>query len=138
MLLAMQTPIRSHRDLRIYQAAFALQQEIFKTTRPFPPEERYSLTDQIRRSSRSIGANLAEAWTKRRFSAHFLSKLTDVDGEANETWHWLETACACGYLDDNQVSQLLAQLESICRMLGRMMQEADAFVPPRAGKAATS
>lgn len=66
MLPAVQTPIRSHRDLRIYQAAFALQQEIFKTTRTFPPEERYSLTDQIRRSSRSIGANLAEAWAPPR------------------------------------------------------------------------
>jgi four helix bundle protein len=73
---------------------------------------------------------------KRRFPAHFLSKLTDVDGEAGETWHWLETAHACGYLDDRQVSQLLAQLESTCRMLGRMMQEADTFVPPRTGKAA--
>jgi len=136
MLLGMETPIRSYRDLRIYQAAFALQQEIFKATRMFPPDERYSLTDQIRRSSRSIGANLAEAWAKRRYSAHFLSKLTDVDGEAGETWHWLETARACDYLNDREVSQLLGNLESVCRMLGRMMQEVDAFVPPRSGKSA--
>jgi len=134
MFHGMETSIRSYRDLRIYQAAFVLQQEIFKVTRTFPPEERYSLTDQIRRSSRSIGANLAEAWAKRRFSAHFLSKLTDVDGEASETWHWLETARACDYLGDKEASELLGQLDSICRMLGRMLQQVDAFVPPRGGK----
>lgn len=134
----METAIRSYRDLRIYQAAFALQQEIFRATRSFPPEEKYSLTDQIRRSSRSIGANLAEAWAKRRFAAHFLSKLTDVDGEAGETWHWLETARACEYLDDNETARLLDQLESVCRMLGRMMKEADTFVPSGVGKTGTS
>ncbi|MDD2762813.1 MAG: four helix bundle protein [Opitutaceae bacterium] len=73
---------------------------------------------------------------KRRFSAHFISKLTDVDGEASETWHWLETARACGYLGNELTAQLLAELDGICRMLGRMMQEADTFVPPRSGKAA--
>lgn len=131
----MDTTIRSYRDLRIYQAAFSLQQKIFEATRTFPPIEQYSLTDQARRSSRSIGANLAEAWAKRRFSAHFMSKLTDVDGEAGETWHWLETARSCGYLGNDLAAQLLVELDSICRMLGRMMQEADTFVPPRRGKA---
>jgi four helix bundle protein len=74
--------------------------------------------------------------TERRFPAHFLSKLTDVDGEASETWHWLETANACGYLDEVRKAQLIAQLEGVCRMLGRMMHKADTFVPPRTGKAA--
>ncbi|MGA2446129.1 MAG: four helix bundle protein [Opitutaceae bacterium] len=133
----METTIQSYRDLRIYQAAFALQQEIFKATHSFPAEERYSLTDQLRRSSRSMGANLAEAWAKRRFPAHFLSKLTDVDGEASETWHWLETANACGYLDEVRKAQLITQLEDVCRMLGRMMHKADTFVPLGARKTGT-
>src|SRR5579864_6466642 len=73
--------ISSFKDLRVYQAAFQLQQAIFETTRAFPSEERYALTDQIRRSARSIGANLAEAWQKRQYPAHFVSKLSDADGE---------------------------------------------------------
>ena len=71
--------ISSFRDLRVYQLAFELQQELFEVSKAFPPEERYALTDQIRRASRSIGANLAEAWQKRRYVAHFVSKLTDAD-----------------------------------------------------------
>ena len=82
--------IRSFRDLRVYQISFSLQQEIFEKSKDFPKEELYSLTDQIRRSSRSIGANLAEAWQKRRYVAHFVSKLSDSDGEQAETQHWLE------------------------------------------------
>jgi len=73
--------IRSFRDLRVYQVSFALQQEIFEKSKAFPKEELFSLTDQIRRSSRSIGANQAEAWHKRRYVAHFVSKLSDSDGE---------------------------------------------------------
>jgi four helix bundle protein len=78
---------KSFRDLDVYKAAFKLQQLVFQASRKWPAEERYSLTDQIRRSSRSIGANLAEAWSKRRYPAHFLSKLTDADGEFQETLH---------------------------------------------------
>lgn len=78
---------QSFREMEVYQEAFRLQQEIFEITKRLPVEERYSLTDQICRSSRSIGANLAESWAKRRYPAHFLSKLTDADGELQETFH---------------------------------------------------
>ena len=90
--------IRSFRDLKVYQFSFSLQQEIFEKSKYFPKEELFSLTDQIRRSSRSIGANQAEAWHKRRYRAHFVSKLTDSDGEQAETQHWLDTALECKYI----------------------------------------
>jgi four helix bundle protein len=98
--------ILSFRDLRVYQLAFDLQQEIFALSKGFPVEERYSLTDQIRRSSRSVGANIAEAWQKRRYVAHFVSKLTDADGEQAETQHWLDTAGACEYLSPTRSKPL--------------------------------
>ena len=79
--------IRSFHDLRAYKAAFELQQMIFKVTKSWPSEERYALTDQVRRSSRSIGANISEAWAKRKYPAHFVSKLSDADGELQETSH---------------------------------------------------
>ena len=85
----------SVRELEVYQAAFGLQQALFEASKMFPKEEMYSLTDQIRRSSRSVGSNLAEGWAKRRYPAHFLAKLTDADGELQETLHWLATAEAC-------------------------------------------
>jgi four helix bundle protein len=88
----MSEKISSFRDLRVYKLAFEVQQEIFEISKGFPVEERYALADQIRRASRSIGANLAEAWQKRRYVAHFVSKLTDADGEQAETQHWLDTA----------------------------------------------
>jgi four helix bundle protein len=91
----MSEKILRFKDLRVYQLAFALQQEIFEISKRFPAEERYALTDQIRRASRSIGANIAEAWQKRRYVAHFISKLTDADGEQAESQHWLNTAMAC-------------------------------------------
>src|SRR5437870_9588300 len=81
----MSEKMSSFKDLRVYNLAFGLQQEIFQTSKRFPAEERYALTDQVRRASRSIGANLAEAWQKRRYVAHFVSKLTDADGEQAET-----------------------------------------------------
>jgi len=87
--------IESFRDLEVYKKAFALQQDIFELTKSFPKEELYSLTDQIRRSSRSVGSNIAEAWQKRRYIQHFVSKLSDSDGEQAETQHWLDTAFAC-------------------------------------------
>jgi len=88
----MGTLAKNFKELEVCQASFLLQQEIFSLTKRWPPEERYALTDQIRRSIRSIGANLAESWAKRRYPAHFLSKLTDADGELQETMHWLDTA----------------------------------------------
>jgi four helix bundle protein len=86
-------------DLIVYQKARELALQIFKLSSEFPREEMYSLTDQLRRSSRSVGAQIAEAWAKRRYSRHFISKLTDADGEAHETQHWLDTAVDCGYLN---------------------------------------
>lgn len=83
------------RDLEVYRVAFDMQQAVFELSKAFPREEMYSLMDQIRRSSRSIGANISEAWAKRRYPAHFVSKLSDADGEMEETVHWIETAFAC-------------------------------------------
>lgn len=118
---------RSFKELEVYQASFSLQQDIFSLTKGWPPEERYALTDQIRRSVRSIGANIAESWAKRRYPAHFLSKLTDADGELQETLHWLDTAYACEYLSDSQHADSLARLEAIGRMLGGMIAEHGSF-----------
>ena len=115
--------IESYRQLQVYKKAFMLQQEIFKLTKSFPKEENYSLTDQIRRSSRSIGANVSEAWAKRRYPAHFVSKLTDSLGEQAETEHWLATSLACGYLSETTYSELLDLCQEIGRMLGRMIQQ---------------
>src|ERR1041385_7674593 len=96
-------------DLEVYQEAFRLQQEVFEMTKRLPPEERYSLTDQIRRSSRAIGANIAESWAKRKYPAHFLSKLTDADGELQETVHWLASTAACSYVGEAEIQRLNQQ-----------------------------
>ncbi len=118
---------QSFRDLIVYKKSRQLQQEIFKLTRSFPKDETYSLSDQIRRSSRSIGANLAEAWAKRRYEKHFISKLTDSDGEQMETQHWIETALDCEYIDQKVSAQLLEKCLEIGRMLGGMMEKAELF-----------
>ena len=119
--------ILSFRELRVYQAAFALQQRVFEITKRFPKDELYSLTDQFRRSSRSVGANIAEAWQRRRHAAHFLSKLSDADGEQAETQHWIDTALACGYINQAMRDALLAQCTEVGRMLGRMMATPEKF-----------
>lgn len=115
------------RELEVYEDAFALQQAIFGETTRFQKEERYSLVDQIRRSSRSIGANLSEAWAKRRYPAHFLSKLTDADGELQETLHWLTTAETCGDLEPELGSRLQEQAVAVGRQLGSMMKCHESF-----------
>src|SRR5689334_21111396 len=89
---------RRHTDLEVYKKAFAIAMKVFAVTKDFPREERYSLTDQIRRSSRSVGANLAEAWRKRRYEASFAHKLSDSEAEVAETQTWLQFAVECGYL----------------------------------------
>ncbi len=119
--------IRGFRDLKVYQKAFALQQEIFLISKGFPKEELFSLTDQIRRSSRSVGANLAEAWHKRRYVAHFVGKLSDSDGEQAETQHWLDTAQACKYITEDTYVNLMDQCKEIGRMLGKMMANPEPF-----------
>jgi four helix bundle protein len=101
--------------------------EIFEVTKTFPPQEKYALTSQIRRSSRSVCLNLREAWAKRRYEAHFVSKLTDCDGENNETDSSVDFALGCGYITRDQHSHLAQRCAEIGRMLGRMMQKADSF-----------
>ena len=117
----------SFRDLLVYQKARELQNEVFLISRPFPKEEKFSLSDQIRRSSRSIGANIAEAWAKRRYEAHFVSKLTDADGEQYETQHWIETAVECGYLDPGKGIELIEKSKQVGRLLGGTIEKASLF-----------
>jgi four helix bundle protein len=121
--------IRSFRELRVYQEAFDLQQEIFKISKKWPVEERYALTGQVRRSSRSIGANISESWAKRSYPAHFTSKLTDADGELQETSHWIATALACEYLTEGLHSNLQIQIQEIGRGLGKMISIPEKFKP---------
>jgi four helix bundle protein len=118
------TPVRSHRELKLYRATFALQQEVFHVTQSFPREERYALVAQFRRSSRAIGANVAEAWQKRRYRGHFISKLTDADAELAETKHWLDTARACGYLSSEASTGLDERSLEVGGMLGAMLRGA--------------
>jgi four helix bundle protein len=100
--------IKSHKDLQVYQMAFDAAMKIFELSKKFPVEERYSLTDQIRRSSRSVCANLAEAWRKRRYEAAFVAKLNDCEAESAETQTWLEFAVKCNYLDVDSGRELYA------------------------------
>ena len=118
---------RSFRDLVVYQKAKTVSREIFEISKSFPKEETYSLTDQIRRASRSIGAQIAEAWGKRKYEKHFISKLTDADGEQLETQHWVDEACDCHYLDRKKAEELTENLLQIGRMLNSMMEKAHLF-----------
>jgi four helix bundle protein len=122
----------SFRDLVVHQKARRVAQIIFELSKSFPREELYSLTDQIRRAARSIGAQIAEAWGKRRFERHFISKLTDADAEQLETQHWTDTAFDCGYLTEKQAGELLEHLCEIGRMLNSMISKSDQFcgIPP--------
>ena len=118
---------KSFRDLIVYQKARALAKDIFEISKRFPREEMYSLTDQVRRCSRSVGGQIAEAWAKRRYVKHFVSKLTDADGEQNETQHWIETASDCNYLNANETAALLRRCEEIGRLIGGMIEKSDQF-----------
>ena len=119
---AMRRPIQSHRDLEVYRLAFQAAMRIFALTKPFPREERYSLTDQIRRSSRAVCANLAEAWRKRRYEGAFLLlKLTDAEAEAAETQTWVEFAVECNYLDAHTDRELRQTYDHILGMLVKMV-----------------
>lgn len=119
--------VNSFRDLEVYKLARQLSSEIFAMSIEFPKEETYSLTDQIRRSSRSVGAQIAEAWAKRRYEKHFISKLTDADGEQQETQHWLETALDCKYLTDEKARDLVKQYQSLGKMIGAMINKSSSF-----------
>jgi len=115
--------IKNYTDLKVYRLAFESAMRIFEYSKKWPAEERYSLTDQIRRSSRSVCGNIAEAWRKRRYSAYFVSKLSDSDTEAAETDVWLDFAFKCEYLEKEVHSDLKENYDHICRMLMRMMNK---------------
>lgn len=114
-------------ELEVYQEAREVSRRIFEVSKCFPPEECYSLVDQFRRASRSIGAQIAEAWGKRQYPRHFLAKLSDADAEQLETRHWLEVAVDCRYLNSEDAASLACQLDSIGRMLNVLMQKAESF-----------
>lgn len=112
--------VTRHTDLEVYQRAFAAAMEAFRLSKTFPPEEKYSLTDQGRRSSRSVAANISEAWRKRRYPASFVSKLNDAEGEAAETQTWLQFAVECGYANAETTRGIYAEYDSIIAMLVNM------------------
>ncbi|NQT64543.1 MAG: four helix bundle protein [Candidatus Marinimicrobia bacterium] len=118
---------KSVNDLQVYKLAVELQRKVFELSKTFPKEEMYSLTDQIRRSSRSVGANICEAWAKRRYPAHFESKLSDSDGESEETIHWLTTACDCRYIEVSVKDQLSGDYRHVSGILNKMMNDAQSW-----------
>ena len=123
--------ITSHRQLEVYKKAFEAAMTIFELSKSFPKEETYSLTDQIRRSSRSVCANLAEGWRKRRYEAAFISKLNDCEGEAAETQTWIEFAVKCDYLPREQGLPLFQLYEEVLAMLVSMIDQPEKWLLPR-------
>jgi four helix bundle protein len=114
----------------VYRLAFDVAMRIFELSRKWPSEERYSLTDQVRRSSRSVCSGIAEAWRKRRYPNHFTSKLTDADAEVAETENWLDFALACGYLPEEEHRELWGTYEQVTRGLVGMMNHAESWCGP--------
>ena len=121
------TRINSVRELDVYRLAFETAMEIFEISKIFPQEEKYSLTDQIRRSSRAVSTNLAEGWRKRKYVAVFINKLSDAAQEAAETQTWLEFTLACNYIDKSTLERLNERYEHIFAMLMTMERKADSF-----------
>ena len=117
----------SFRELVVYRKAKEISRAIFELSKSFPKEETYSLTDQIRRAVRSVGAQIAEAWAKRRYEKHFVSKLSDADAEQMETQHWVSEAADCHYIDPERAKALLAELQQVGRMLNSMMEKSHLF-----------
>ena len=120
--------ISSAKDLKVYQKAYSLAMEIFRFSENWPVEEKFSLTDQVRRSSRSVCSNLREAWAKRRYEAHFISKLTDSDGENSETDTWLDFARDCQYLSEEDHLHLVQECQAVGAMLGSMINDPSSFL----------
>jgi len=120
--------LQSADDLIVYRKAYALAMKIFDISKRFPAEERFALTGQIRRSSRSVCQNLKEAWAKRRYEAHFVSKLTDCDGENDETDTCLDFARDCGYITAEEYKEMVADCTEVGRMLGAMIREPQKFI----------
>ena len=119
--------MRGYKDLKVYQLAYKLAMEIFNESKSFPKEERYSLTDQIRRSSRSVATNIAEVFRKRQYPNMFVNKLSDSDAETAETQVWLDFSFDCSYLSQKRRDELVASYEEIGRMLGSMMTSPEKF-----------
>ena len=115
------------KQTKVYQKAFEQAMDIFELSKGFPKEEKYSLTDQVRRSSRSVCVNLAEAYRKKVYPAHFLSKLTDCDAENSETNVWIDFAFICKYLEENDKQRLVLRNEEIGRLLNHMMQHPEKY-----------
>lgn len=124
--------IRTHRDLDVYKMAFEAAMEIFEKSRSFHIEERYSLTDQIRKSSRSVCANISEAWRKRRYEASFLSKLSDAEAEAAETQVWLEFAFKCGYLSEMILQEFSVAYDNILGKIVSLINNPQQWLLPGA------
>ena len=120
--------VQNVKDLIVYQKAYHLSMRIFEVSLRFPPEERFALTSQIRRSSRSVCMNLREAWAKRRYAAHFVNKLTDCDGENSETDTSLDFARDCSYIAVEEHAELTALNHEIGSMLGSMIKSPDKFL----------
>ena len=123
-------PVQEFRELRVYQQAYDAATRIFDISREWPKEETYSLTDQIRRSSRSVCANIAEAWRKRRYEKHFVSKLSDADAEAAETRTWLQFGRGSGYLSEEAFDELDETYNHICGGLVNMMNDPEPWCGP--------
>jgi len=121
--------MNGHKDLKVFQNAYRLAMEIFHITKSFPKEEKYSLTDQIRRSSRSVAVNIAEGYRKRQYPNAFANKMSDSDAEATETQVWLEMAKDCGYLTEDECERLINEYREIGRMLGGMILHPEKFIP---------
>ncbi len=122
--------IRSFRDLEVYKRAREQAKRIFVITQSFPKEERYSLTDQIRRASRAVAGMIAEAWARRRYEAAFVNKINESLGEAMETQAWLDSALDCEYVDAKLHADLDQEYQGIGGMLNRMIDRADTFCQP--------
>ena len=118
---------KTAKELKVYQQAYALAMEVFEVSKGWPKEEKYSLTDQVRRSSRAVCANLREAWAKRRYMAHFISKLTDADAENSETDTWLDFARDCNYISAEDHDRLTQQCRQTGSMIGSMLKTAPSF-----------
>ncbi len=116
------------RDLTVYKKSFRLAMEIFEVTKEFPKEERYSLTDQIRRSSRGVCSCIAEAYRKRNYSAYFISKPSDADMENSETQAWLDFSRACNYLTENKFQDLLDKSEEVGKLLNQMVENPEKYI----------
>ena len=121
--------MQGYRDLKVYQLAYQLAMEIYNETKPFPKDEKYSLTDQIRRSSRSVATHIAEAYRKRQYQKMFVSKLADADGETAETQVWLDSARDCAYLPPERRDEPFKSYEEVGKMLGAMMTHPEKFIP---------